>query len=172
MKYLIISILILSSAICMGQTNDKLDARYGLKIFKLKSNPSAYKGKLKRVYRSGLPKGVETYNYTGGDVTKVSGVAIEEIDLTFFNSQLMSIYIQFVDDFFNKEEYETMLGQLQYIYGDGHRPNNVKIPYYTTVGHRLWRGKKYFFIEVNRIWLYNGCVKFNRNNFIKEDVRK
>ena len=135
-----------------AQTVDKLDEKYGFKIFKFGTSPDNYVGKLKKDSASLFNRlNVTVFSYIGNDMEYLYNVKTESIDLTFYKNKLMGIQIEF-DQTFSENDYNNILKNLQELFGDGFNCPTDDTDFSKATG-RKWIGKKVD-MEIHRLY-YN-----------------
>ncbi len=148
-----------------AQTIDKLDENYGFEIFKFGTSPDNYSGKLKED-TSNLYKhqGVSGYSYTGKEMEYLYNVKTKEVDLTFYNKQLMCIQVEFPETF-SLVDYNVILTNLQKLYGNGFDFATSGRDISQSVG-RIWVGKKVD-MEIHRLY-YTKTSEWNAYIILQE----
>jgi len=93
MKKIILLAILLMSVNLYSQSSQQLDNRYGFKHFKFKSDAKNYIDQLEEIDSWNSNKYITSYKYISNDIKQLSGVDIENIELTFYKNELMSIMI-------------------------------------------------------------------------------
>jgi hypothetical protein len=116
-----IFIMIFVTSIVTAQNLSNLDAKYGIKNFKLESSYDNYKSNLKLELDDGR---VKYYNYVGTDVQSIFGHDIRKITLGFYKSKLYYIRLD-LDD--SKPVYSDLVYEnLKQLFGSAERGYGIK----------------------------------------------
>lgn len=169
-------IILIITGFAFSQTTAQLDTKYGFKHFVFNTPPSRYYGEITKSSSFDPNSKITAYEYTGGKINDLFTVPVTKATLTYYESKLASISIQFgdIDKEFKQDEYERILYSLEKMYGKG---NSISLSDqdFVLYGGRKWVGRKVT-MEILRLYYepaksISGYIHISENSLHEKRIR-
>ena len=141
--YILCMLFVVLSTTVYSQSASELDSKYGFKKFRFGMSPSQI-GNL-TAYSAGKSfKNVDIYKYSGGDISEIRGIRLQDITLYFYNQKLYRISVDFGSpiQLFSEIDYQIINESLIASFGRGYEIKNKYQGDMLILSSSFWDGRK------------------------------